>query len=232
MSATPDPDRSVCPRCGGDAAEFRFCPVCALDLVSEPQLPTRAEWERERAAQPWPARAQSEGVPEVSPESRSGSRRTPRSRRRSAIEVGGPLLVVGALAFVLLRPTGGSPVSGGLHYDSRAAPLLASLRASRERSLRRSTCHGCADVSSDGGGCSGYLSDWTCDVMVVLHRRDPQIQEAQLPASQTVLETYKVTWQRNGCWQASEDCISDVGSAGNVCPPPVVAFLDGCIHSG
>lgn len=150
---------------------------------------------------------------------------------RSVIEVGGPLLVITALALILFLPHGGSQVPGALHYDQRAAPLLASIRASREQSLRVSPCRGCADVGADGGGCSGYNVDWTCDVPIVIHKADPQIQAQQLPHTSNLLETYKVTWQQTGCWEASENCISGATSAGHVCPPPVAVILNGCIRA-
>jgi hypothetical protein len=143
--------------------------------------------------------------------------------------VGVPLVAIGVLALVLFLPGNSSQVPGSLHYDSRAAPLLGSVRATREQALHTSGCRGCADVTSRGGGCSGYQSDWTCDVPVQIHRPDPQIQAAQLPRTSSLLETYKVTWNQNGCWQASEDCISAADSSGHICPPPVVVILNGCI---
>src|SRR5271167_814384 len=50
----PDPTTKVCPRCGEDAREQRFCGGCGLNLSAQHEIPTRAEWE---ATQPTEAQA-------------------------------------------------------------------------------------------------------------------------------------------------------------------------------
>jgi hypothetical protein len=35
----------VCPRCGDEVGEGRFCKTCGLDLHKQTELPTRSEWE-------------------------------------------------------------------------------------------------------------------------------------------------------------------------------------------
>src|ERR1039458_10833989 len=34
----------VCPRCGEEAGERRFCGGCGLNLSERPEIPTRTEW--------------------------------------------------------------------------------------------------------------------------------------------------------------------------------------------
>jgi len=133
--------------------------------------------------------------------------------------VGGPVAIVGVVALIVLSSGGQPKVPGGLTYDARAAPLLKSLRAARQTRLNQQHgCHGCLSVSSDAGGCSGALADWTCDVQTPLG-----------PKRQPLLETYRVRWNRNGCWYAFEDCTSAPNSVRRVCPPAKPEALQGCI---
>jgi hypothetical protein len=210
------PDTTVCPRCGSSAGDARFCPACGLNLADAARLPTRDQWLRERAETPWPSRAAA---------SKAGPRRD-KPRWRTLLEVGIPLAVVVAVAIIVLVPGGHPAPAGSLHYDARAAPLLSSVRLTRAQALRTGSCHGCASVVPDAGGCSGYQSDWTCDVRVDVHTHSPQF--LRVPSE---LETYKVTWNNNGCWQAVENCVSAADSSGHLCPPPAPVYLRGCIGS-
>ena len=45
----PDPATRVCPRCGEEAGEQRFCGGCGLNLSAQHELPTRSEWEAHAA---------------------------------------------------------------------------------------------------------------------------------------------------------------------------------------
>jgi hypothetical protein len=112
-------------------------------------------------------------------------------------------------------------VPGALSYDARAKPLLISLRTARQNQLdQQQSCHGCVRVATDAGGCSGYGTDWTCDVRTTAGaRRTP------------LLETYRVKWNATGCWSAVEDCASPPSSVRRICPPARVEFLQGCIHA-
>jgi hypothetical protein len=128
--------------------------------------------------------------------------------------------VVG-VALVILSATHDRKVPGALSYDARAKPLLVSLRTARQAQLdQEHSCHGCIRVATDAGGCSGYGADWTCDV------RTPTG-----PRRAAVLETYRVTWQRNGCWSAVEDCASPPNAVQRICPPARIEYLQGCIHA-
>lgn len=53
MAESADGQERVCPRCGSVAGDQRFCASCGLNLGSQSELPTRAEWDlkaaRERA---------------------------------------------------------------------------------------------------------------------------------------------------------------------------------------
>jgi hypothetical protein len=49
MNATTDPAARVCPRCGEEAGEQRFCGGCGLNLSSQHELPTRSAWETAHA---------------------------------------------------------------------------------------------------------------------------------------------------------------------------------------
>ncbi|HEV3228132.1 MAG TPA: hypothetical protein VGY97_01560, partial [Solirubrobacteraceae bacterium] len=110
-------------------------------------------------------------------------------------EVGLPLLAVAAVAILVLPSGKASKVPGSLVYDSRAAPLVKSLRAARQQQLNREhSCRGCVPVAGDTGGCSGLNVDWTCEV-----------RTAAGPRRTALLETYRVTWNRTGCWSAAED---------------------------
>lgn len=40
-----DPDTRVCPRCGDEAGDQRFCSGCGLNLAQQEEIPTRADWE-------------------------------------------------------------------------------------------------------------------------------------------------------------------------------------------
>jgi len=137
------------------------------------------------------------------------------------MEVGLPLAVIGVVALVVLSSGGRPKAPGGLTYDARAKPLLKSLRAARQTQLdQEHGCHGCVKVATDAGGCSGALADWTCDV------------QAPTGARRTLqLETFRVRWNQNGCWYATEDCTSPVNSIRRVCPPAKVEQLRGCIHA-
>ena len=217
-------ERAVCPRCGTDAESHRFCPTCGLVLAEQDELPTRAEWEARVAATPWPgAEPSADPAAGVRDDDRAPAR--PRSRLRSLIEVGAPLLAIAAVAIVVFSHHGSSGTAGALHYDARAKPLMNSLRSARQDALS-GACRGCASVQSNAGGCSGYATDWTCDVHISQSRRDPSL----VPGS-TLVETYKVTWNHDGCWTASADCVSESRSSGKLCPPPHPAFLRGCIGS-
>ena len=55
-----DPAARVCPRCGEDADEQRFCGGCGLNLAAQHELPTRAKWETTHAA---PVEHPSDGAP-------------------------------------------------------------------------------------------------------------------------------------------------------------------------
>jgi hypothetical protein len=209
------PDPPVCPRCGSASGDGRFCPECGLNLAEAGVLPTRDQWLRERAQAPWRSRAK------AAPTADPGHGKP---RWRGLLEVGIPLAVVVAIVIVVLLPGSGPVPAGSLHYDTRAAPLVSSLRLSRAHALRTGSCHGCASVVPDAGGCSGYRSDWTCDVRVDVHTRSPQFLRVS-----SELETYKVTWNSNGCWQAIENCVSAADSSGHICPPPVPVYLRGCI---
>jgi hypothetical protein len=207
---------TVCPRCGSAAGDARFCGDCGLNLADAGELPTRDQWLRERSSTPWPSRRR---------DSRSAPRQ-PKPRWRGVLEVGVPLAIVLAIAAVTLIPGKSPPPAGSLHYDKRAAPLISSLRLSRAASLRTGSCHGCASVALDAGGCSGDQSDWTCDVRVDIRTHKPQF--LRVPSE---LETYKVTWNDNGCWDAIENCVSAAGSSGHLCPPPAPVYLHGCATS-
>lgn len=51
MDATvTDPAARVCPRCGEEAGEQRFCGGCGLNLSAQNELPTRSEWEKAHVA--------------------------------------------------------------------------------------------------------------------------------------------------------------------------------------
>ena len=48
MSSVPDSVR-VCPNCGAPAEAYDYCPGCGAHLATLPELPTRTEWEAQRA---------------------------------------------------------------------------------------------------------------------------------------------------------------------------------------
>jgi hypothetical protein len=230
---------------------MRFCGTCGLSLEEREPLPTRREWERTQASIPWPppdrAPAPDDGTAaggngaEAAPGERDpairgvapaerGSERgaswrharagTP-NRWRSRAEVGLPLAAVAAVAAIILSASHDRKVPGALTYDSRAKPVLVSLRTARQKQLdQERSCHGCVPVATDAGGCSGYGTNWTCDVRTLAGpRRTP------------VLETYRVTWARNGCWSAVEDCASSPNSGRRLCPPARIEVLQGCISA-
>jgi hypothetical protein len=224
-------DSAVCPRCGTAAEDGRFCRACGLNLEEAGALPTHDQWLRERAEAPWPPSGEKHAAP------RGKTRGPPRDavsnagrpadkpRWRSLLEVGIPLAVVVAVAVVVLLPHSQSAPAGSLHYDPHGTPLISSVRLGRAETLRTGSCHGCASVVPNAGGCSGYGTDWTCDVQVDVHRHSRQF--LQVPSE---LETYKVTWNSTGCWQAIENCVSAADSSGHICPPPVPVYMHGCIR--
>ena len=224
MMATADPDRRVCPRCGGDAGEHQFCPVCGLRLVEQGELPTRAQWERDVAAKPWPgpggdtgaeegetvarAQAQAEPVEALGAEQREPDRAVsgPSSRGRTVLEVGVPLLVLAVLAYILFAPGGGSKVPGSLHYD-RWLCQSASGCGARGLAIRAAPCSALIHKAPSGA----TVRPVNCPKPVWSARRNTS------------------TFGPVGC--SDENCISAAGYAGNVCPPPVPAVLMGCIRA-
>jgi hypothetical protein len=227
-------DSVVCPRCGTDAESHRFCPTCGLTLAEQGELPTRAQWARRIAETPWPGGASppAGGAPPAGggqPAPASGVRERWEAQPawlRSLLEVGLPVLAIAAIAVVVFTSHGSKKVAGALHYDSRAQPLLISLRAARQRQLQASSCRQCAAVETSAGGCSGFGPDWACDVHINQSRRDPKLVNGA-----NLIETYKVKWQNNGCWQAQADCVSEASRAGRLCPPPTPVSLSGCIRA-
>ncbi len=49
-TAMTNPAARVCPRCGEEAGEQRFCESCGLNLLEQPELPTRSAWEASQVA--------------------------------------------------------------------------------------------------------------------------------------------------------------------------------------
>jgi hypothetical protein len=242
-------DSVVCPRCGTDAESHRFCPTCGLNLPEQRELPTRAVWERRIAEMPWPQTAEQQTAQPQTAQPQTAQPQTaqPQTARggpptrasgvrarweaqpawlRSLLVVGLPLVAIAATAVIVFTSQGSRHVAGALRYDSRAQPLLSSLMAARQQQLQSGSCRQCAAVQTSAGGCSGFGPDWACDVHVNQSRRDPKLVKGS-----NLIETYKVKWQSNGCWQAQADCVSEAGRAGRLCPPPTPVALSGCIRA-
>lgn len=106
---TIDAGDRVCPSCGSRAGSQVFCAACGLNLTTVPQLPSRGEWQDQRAAQAESDADQGSGRAEpehaAEPSSVAGW-----VRRRSWV-IGGAVLAVAAIIVVVIATTGGGSLS-------------------------------------------------------------------------------------------------------------------------
>jgi len=118
--ASADLTVRVCPRCGAEASEQRFCAGCGLNLAQQTEIPTRTEWDAasqatqgERAGEPDQTTAPSQPAPELVV--------TPPSTERSGVR-GGTLIAVaiavGLTLIIYFAATGGGILGGGASSTS------------------------------------------------------------------------------------------------------------------
>ncbi len=121
-TATADPAARVCPRCGGEAGEQRFCGGCGLNLSGQHELPTRSEWETDRASRSSVEQQESDDPrTKVRPLLESALNDAKRWYERHS-KRGKVTIIVSLVGAVVLIPVVISTASGGASQASSGVP--------------------------------------------------------------------------------------------------------------
>jgi hypothetical protein len=180
---TTDLAARVCPRCGDEAGEQRFCGGCGLNLSEQHELPTRSEWETAHATsdqatpgQPSPDAGHQESDSPAT-KARSGLDRQLRDARRwydrqskqgkVAFLISTTVAVI-LVAAVIIGAASGGKSSGGENAQ-RAVNALSKLFHERYSSVEDGTCE------SFGGGDDFFTcqfkieGEWHTAVSATIH---------------------------------------------------------------
>ena len=151
----------VCPRCGTDASESRWCSGCGLNLEQQERLPTREEFEAREREQQWLSEHEApESLAEGREEPTAKAQATGGRRRTKLLVVGGLLAAGLFVAVAVLLASGnengteGGPGSSGVDERAVADTVAETLQARFDSpsntfgaSIREVSCQSASDCT-------------------------------------------------------------------------------------